>query len=106
MGVSEYNNIFILGWSNPLCLYNNMLRNILKNKLRKLKSLLKLVALNFEVGSTFFFLLCGTIVTKKTIGNTLRHKGLKSCSGPQGPPAKKAHVRARLKFSNEHLNDS
>ncbi len=29
----------------------------------------------------------GTIVTKKTIGNTLRHEGLKSCSARKVPPA-------------------
>ncbi|KAL0182140.1 hypothetical protein M9458_021515, partial [Cirrhinus mrigala] len=48
----------------------------------------------------------GTIVTKKTIGNTLRHEGLKSCSAHMVPLLKKAHVQARLKFANEHLNDS
>ncbi len=44
----------------------------------------------------------GTIVTKKTIGNTLRREGLKSCSARKVPLLKKA----RLKFANEHLNDS
>ncbi len=34
----------------------------------------------------------GTIVTKKTIGNTLRHEGLKSCSTRKVHPLKKAHV--------------
>uniref|UniRef100_A0AAY5KS66 Transposase Tc1-like domain-containing protein n=1 Tax=Esox lucius TaxID=8010 RepID=A0AAY5KS66_ESOLU len=48
----------------------------------------------------------GTIVTKKTIGNTLRREGLKSCSARKFPLLKKAHVQAHLKFSNEHLNDS
>lgn len=48
----------------------------------------------------------GTIVTKKTIGNTLRREGLKSCSARKVPLLKKAHVQARLKFANEHLNDS
>ncbi len=48
----------------------------------------------------------GTIVTKKTIGNTLRREGLKSCSVRKVPLLKKAHVHARLKFANEHLNDS
>ncbi len=38
-----------------LSLYNKKLRNILKNKLRKLKNLLKLVALNFYCGSSFFY---------------------------------------------------
>ncbi len=45
----------------------------------------------------------GTIVIKKTIGNTLRREGLKSCKVSL---LKKAHVQARLKFSNKHLNDS
>ncbi len=35
----------------------------------------------------------GTIVTKKTIGNTLRHEGLKSCSTRKVPLLKKAHVQ-------------
>uniref|UniRef100_A0A673XGL7 Tc1-like transposase DDE domain-containing protein n=1 Tax=Salmo trutta TaxID=8032 RepID=A0A673XGL7_SALTR len=48
----------------------------------------------------------GTIVTKKTIGNTLRREGLKSCSARKVPLLKKAHIHARLKFANEHLNDS
>ena len=48
----------------------------------------------------------GTTVTKKTIGNTLRRNGLKSCSTLKIPLFKKAHVQARLKFSNEHLDDS
>ncbi len=43
----------------------------------------------------------GTIVTKKTIGNTLRHEGLKSCSVHKVPLLKKAHVQARLKFAND-----
>ncbi len=41
------------------------------------------------------------IVTKKTIGNTLRHEGLKSCSAHKVPLLKKAHVQARLKFAND-----
>uniref|UniRef100_A0AAY5JWM6 Transposase Tc1-like domain-containing protein n=1 Tax=Esox lucius TaxID=8010 RepID=A0AAY5JWM6_ESOLU len=44
----------------------------------------------------------GTIVTKKT----LRCEGLKSCSAHKVPLLKKAHVQARLKFANEHLNNS
>ena len=48
----------------------------------------------------------GTTVTKKTIGNTLCRNGLKSCSARKVPLLKKAHVHARLKFANEHLDDS
>ncbi|KAL0188071.1 hypothetical protein M9458_015170 [Cirrhinus mrigala] len=48
----------------------------------------------------------GTIVTKKTIGNTLCREGLKSCSARKVPLLKKAQVQACLKFANEHLNDS
>ncbi len=43
----------------------------------------------------------GTIVTKKTIGNTLRREGLKSCSARKVPLLKKAHEQARLKFAND-----
>ncbi len=43
----------------------------------------------------------GTIVTKKTIGNTLRREGLKSCSARKVPLLKKAHVQTRLKFAND-----
>ncbi len=43
----------------------------------------------------------GTIVAKKTIGNTLRREGLKSCSARKVPLLKKAHVQARLKFAND-----
>ena len=35
----------------------------------------------------------GTIVTKKTIGNTLRREGLKSCSARKVPLLKKAHIQ-------------
>ncbi len=42
-----------------------------------------------------------TIVTKKTIGNTLRCEGLKSCSARKVPLLKKAHVQAHLKFAND-----
>ncbi len=42
----------------------------------------------------------GTIVTKKTIGNTLRHEGPKSCSARNITLLKKVHVQARLKFPN------
>ena len=38
----------------------------------------------------------GTIVTKKTIGNTLRREGLKSCSARKVPLLKKAHVQAEV----------
>ncbi len=43
----------------------------------------------------------GTIVTKKTIGNTLHREGLKSRSARKVPLLKKAHVQARLKFAND-----
>ncbi len=43
----------------------------------------------------------GTIVTKKTIDNTLRRERLKSCSARKVPLLKKAHVQARLKFAND-----
>ncbi len=43
----------------------------------------------------------GTIVTKKTNGNTLLCEGLKSCSACNVPQLKKAHVQARLKFAND-----
>ncbi len=36
----------------------------------------------------------GTIVTKKTVGNTLHREGLKSCSARNVPLLKKAHVQA------------
>ncbi|CDQ76342.1 unnamed protein product [Oncorhynchus mykiss] len=48
----------------------------------------------------------GTIVTKKTIGNTLRREGLKSCSARKVPELKKVHIHGHLQFANEHLNDS
>ncbi|KAI4891988.1 hypothetical protein NFI96_034203 [Prochilodus magdalenae] len=47
----------------------------------------------------------GTTVSKKTISNTLRHQGLKSCSARKVPFLKPTHVKARLKFANDHLND-
>ncbi|KAK6328555.1 hypothetical protein J4Q44_G00005330 [Coregonus suidteri] len=47
----------------------------------------------------------GTTVSKKTISNTLRHHGLKSCSARKVPLLKPAHVQARLKFANDHLDD-
>ena len=48
----------------------------------------------------------GTTVTKKTIGNTLHRNGLKYCRTRKVPLLKEAHVQGRLKFANEHLNDS
>ncbi|KAK3541862.1 hypothetical protein QTP86_008193 [Hemibagrus guttatus] len=47
----------------------------------------------------------GTKVTKATISNTLRCQGLKSCSARRVPLLKPVHVRARLKFAREHLDD-
>ncbi|KAK3550598.1 hypothetical protein QTP70_000675 [Hemibagrus guttatus] len=47
----------------------------------------------------------GTKVTKATVGNTLRRQGLKSCSARRVPLLKPVHVRARLKFAREHLDD-
>ena len=44
--------------------------------------------------------------TTVTIGNTLRCNGLKYCSTRKVPLLKEAHVQGRLKFANEHLNDS
>ncbi len=46
----------------------------------------------------------GTIVTKKTIGDTLCPEGLKSCNACKVPLLKKAHVQARLKFANDSEN--
>src|SRR4029434_8014143 len=48
----------------------------------------------------------GTTVTKKTIGNTLRRNGLKYCRTRKVLLLKEARVKGRLKFANEHLNDS
>ncbi|KAK3545989.1 hypothetical protein QTP70_019305, partial [Hemibagrus guttatus] len=47
----------------------------------------------------------GTKLTKATISNTLRCQGLKSCSARRVPLLKPVHVRARLKFAREHLDD-
>ncbi|KAK3545503.1 hypothetical protein QTP70_007749 [Hemibagrus guttatus] len=47
----------------------------------------------------------GTKVTKATISNTLHCQGLKSCSARHVPLLKPVHVRARLKFAREHLDD-
>ncbi|KAK3526822.1 hypothetical protein QTP70_034612 [Hemibagrus guttatus] len=47
----------------------------------------------------------GTKVAKATISNTLRRQGLKSCSARSVPLLKPVHVRARLKFAREHLDD-
>uniref|UniRef100_A0AAY5KZM0 Transposase Tc1-like domain-containing protein n=1 Tax=Esox lucius TaxID=8010 RepID=A0AAY5KZM0_ESOLU len=47
----------------------------------------------------------GTTVSMKTISNTLRHYGLKSCSACNIPLLKPTHVQARLKFANDHRDD-
>ena len=47
----------------------------------------------------------GTTVSKTTISNILRRHGLKSCSARKVPLLKPAHVQARLKFANDHLDD-
>ncbi|CAJ0961747.1 unnamed protein product [Ranitomeya imitator] len=47
----------------------------------------------------------GTNVTRPTISNTLRHHGLRTCSARRVPLLKPVHVRARLKFAREHLDD-
>ncbi|KAK3550302.1 hypothetical protein QTP86_024279 [Hemibagrus guttatus] len=47
----------------------------------------------------------GTKITKATISNTLRRQGLKSCSARRVPLLKPVHVRARLTFAREHLDD-
>uniref|UniRef100_A0A8C7P3Q3 Transposase Tc1-like domain-containing protein n=1 Tax=Oncorhynchus mykiss TaxID=8022 RepID=A0A8C7P3Q3_ONCMY len=47
----------------------------------------------------------GTTVSKKTSSNTLRRHGLKSCSARKITLLKPAHVQARLKFINGHLDD-
>uniref|UniRef100_A0A8C7WCT5 Transposase n=1 Tax=Oncorhynchus mykiss TaxID=8022 RepID=A0A8C7WCT5_ONCMY len=47
----------------------------------------------------------GTTVSKKTISNTLRRHGLKSCRARKVPLLKPAHVQAHLKFANDHLDD-
>uniref|UniRef100_A0A8C6SCK5 Transposase n=1 Tax=Neogobius melanostomus TaxID=47308 RepID=A0A8C6SCK5_9GOBI len=47
----------------------------------------------------------GTTVSKVTVGNTLRCHGLKSCMARKVPLLKPAHVKARLKFAHDHLDD-
>ena len=47
----------------------------------------------------------GTTVSMVTVGNTLRRHGLKSCMARKVPLLKPAHVKARLKFANDHLDD-
>ena len=47
----------------------------------------------------------GTTVSKKTISNTLRRHGLKSCGARKVPLLKPVHVQARLRFANDHLDD-
>ncbi len=43
----------------------------------------------------------GTIINKKTIGNTLRREGLESRRACKVALLKKAHVKARLKLAND-----
>ncbi len=47
----------------------------------------------------------GTTVSTVTISNTLHRHGLKSCNARKVPLLKPAHVQARLKFTNDHLDD-
>ncbi len=47
----------------------------------------------------------GTTVSTVTISNTLHRHGLKSCSARKVPQLKPAHVQARLKFAEDHLDD-
>ncbi len=58
-------------------------------------------AQNYTGGSCQWSQGSWNIVTKKTIGNTLRRERLKSCSARKVPLLKKAHVQARLKFAND-----
>ena len=48
----------------------------------------------------------GTSVCKSTISNTLHRHGLISCSARKVPLLKHNHVKACLKFANDHLDDS
>ncbi|CAJ0928429.1 unnamed protein product [Ranitomeya imitator] len=45
----------------------------------------------------------GTIVSKKTISNTLNHHGLYAHSSLKTPLLKKMHVQARLQYASQHL---
>uniref|UniRef100_A0A3P8ZU33 lysophospholipase n=1 Tax=Esox lucius TaxID=8010 RepID=A0A3P8ZU33_ESOLU len=47
----------------------------------------------------------GTTVSKKTISNTIRRHGFKSCSARKVPLLKPAHVEAHLNFASDHLDD-
>ena len=62
-------------------------------------------AQNYTAGPGNDLKRAGTTVSKRTIGNTLRHHGLKSYSARKVPLLKPAHVQARLKFANDHLDD-
>jgi len=47
----------------------------------------------------------GTTVSKKTISNTPCCQGLKSCTVCRLPLLNPAYALARLKFTNDHLDD-
>uniref|UniRef100_A0AAQ4RQV1 Transposase Tc1-like domain-containing protein n=1 Tax=Gasterosteus aculeatus aculeatus TaxID=481459 RepID=A0AAQ4RQV1_GASAC len=47
----------------------------------------------------------GTTVSKRTISDTLHRHGLKSWSAHKVPLLQPAHVHARLRFTNDHVDD-
>ena len=48
----------------------------------------------------------GTTLTNMAISNTLRRSGLKKCIDLNVPQLKKPYDHARLRFANEHVDDS